>query len=79
MSQIASFNTIYNSVNSISHQIWNFERFSVVIEYEEKPVIPAPFTILSHFYRIFKYCHRQCKGLTTRYVVERLTHISSAS
>ena len=41
---IASFNTIYNSVNARSMQFWNFQRFSIVLEYEEKPVLPAPFT-----------------------------------
>lgn len=64
---IASFNTIYNSVNAMSHQFWNFQRFSVVIEYEEKPTLPAPLTFLSHIHRICKYVHRQCKGINPRF------------
>jgi hypothetical protein len=31
---IASFNTIYNTVNAMSHQLFNFQRFAVVMEYE---------------------------------------------
>ena len=64
---IASFNTIYNSVNARSLQFWNFQRFSVVLEYEEKPVLPAPFTVISHFHRVCKYVYRKCRGLNTRF------------
>ncbi|CAB4068423.1 TRPM3 [Lepeophtheirus salmonis] len=59
---IALFNTIYNSVNAISHQLWNFQRFAVVMEYEEKPVLPAPLILLSHIHRIGKYVYRRCRG-----------------
>ena len=64
---IASFNTIYNSVNARSLQFWNFQRFSVVLEYEEKPTLPAPFTVLTHFHRICKYVYRRCRGRNTRF------------
>ena len=64
---IASFNTIYNSVNARSLQFWNFQRFSVVIEYEEKPVLPAPLTLFSHLYRIAKHVFRSCRGKNTRF------------
>ena len=64
---IASFNTIYNSVNARSLQFWNFQRFSVVLEYEEKPVWPAPLTIFSHIYRICKFFYRKCKGQNSRF------------
>ena len=64
---IASFNTIYNSVNARSLQFWNFQRFSVVLEYEEKPAWPAPFTTFSHIYRLCKYYYRKCKGQNSRF------------
>ena len=64
---IASFNTIYNSVNARSLQFWNFQRFSVVLEYEEKPVLPAPLTVFSHFYRICKFIFRRCRDKNTRF------------
>ena len=64
---IASFNTIYNSVNARSLQFWNFQRFSVVLEYEEKPVWPAPLTIFSHIYRVCKFFYRKCKGQNSRF------------
>ena len=46
---------------------YHFPRFSVVLEYEEKPVLPAPLTIFSHFYRVCKYFYRRCRGKNTRF------------
>lgn len=40
---IAVFNNIFNEVNSVSHQVWMFQRFTVVMEYQQKPVLPPPF------------------------------------
>ena len=51
---IATFNTIYNKVNLIAQQYWHFQRFTVVMEYEEKPSLPAPLTFISHIFRICK-------------------------
>ncbi|XP_071516413.1 transient receptor potential cation channel trpm isoform X2 [Panulirus ornatus] len=59
---IAVFNNIFTSVNSISHQVWMFQRFQVVMEFEGKPVFPPPLIILSHIHRIIKYCFRRWKG-----------------
>ncbi|XP_032306711.1 transient receptor potential cation channel trpm isoform X9 [Drosophila ananassae] len=60
---IAVFNNIFNEVNSVSHQVWMFQRFTVVMEYQQKPVLPPPFIFLCHFYSLLKYCVRKAKGL----------------
>lgn len=60
---IAVFNNIFNETNSISHQVWMFQRFTVVMEYQQKPVLPPPFIALCHFYSLLKYCIRKAKGL----------------
>ncbi|XP_050323310.1 transient receptor potential cation channel trpm isoform X5 [Bactrocera neohumeralis] len=60
---IAVFNNIFNEVNSVSHQVWMFQRFTVVMEYQQKPVLPPPFIALCHFYSLLKYCIRKAKGL----------------
>ncbi|KAB7493931.1 Transient receptor potential cation channel trpm [Armadillidium nasatum] len=52
---IAVFNNIFTSVNAISHQVWMFQRFQVVMEFEEKPVFPPPLIVVSHLHRAFKY------------------------
>lgn len=60
---IAVFNNIFNETNSISHQVWMFQRFTVVMEYQQKPVLPPPLIAFNHFYSLLKYCIRKSKGL----------------
>lgn len=64
---IAVFNNIFNEVNAISHQVWMFQRFTVVMEYEEKPVLPPPLIVLCHVFLLFKYCHRKVRGVRELY------------
>lgn len=59
---IAVFNSIFLRTNVFSHQIWKFNRFNVVMEYEQKPALPPPLIIFSHLYLIFKWCRRCLKG-----------------
>ncbi|CAO1309963.1 unnamed protein product [Diamesa hyperborea] len=60
---IAVFNNIFNETNSISHQVWMFQRFTVVMEYQQKPVLPPPFIGFCHCYSLLKYFIRKAKGL----------------
>lgn len=60
---IAVFNNIFNEVNSVSHQVWMFQRFTVVMEYQQKPVLPPPFIAFCHLYSLIKYLIRKAKGL----------------
>ncbi|XP_012260882.2 transient receptor potential cation channel trpm isoform X3 [Athalia rosae] len=55
---IAVFNNIFNEVNAVAHQVWMFQRFTVVMEYEQKPVLPPPLIIVSHIYLLIKYIIR---------------------
>lgn len=43
-------------VNAVSHQVWKFQRYVIVMEYEQKPSLPPPLIIFSHLYLIYKYC-----------------------
>jgi transient receptor potential cation channel subfamily M member 3 len=60
---IAVFNNIFNETNSISHQVWMFQRFTVVMEYQQKPVLPPPLIAFCHFYSLLKYLIRKTKNL----------------
>lgn len=60
---IAVFNSIFLRTSVFSHQIWKFNRFGVVMEYEQKPALPPPLIIFSHLYLIVKWCRRRAKGL----------------
>ncbi|CAH2089285.1 unnamed protein product [Euphydryas editha] len=55
---IAVFNNIFIEVNGVSHQVWMFQRFTVVMEYEQKPVLPPPLIIFCHIYAICKWVTR---------------------
>lgn len=64
---IAVFNNIFNEVNAISHQVWMFQRFTVVMEYEQKPVLPPPLIILCHIFLLVKYLNRKIHGKSEPY------------
>nr|XP_031831951.1 transient receptor potential cation channel trpm isoform X6 [Nomia melanderi] len=55
---IAVFNNIFNEVNAVAHQVWKFQRFTVVMEYEQKPVLPPPLIVVCHIYLLVKYVLR---------------------
>jgi transient receptor potential cation channel subfamily M protein 3 len=44
-----------------------FQRFTVVMEYEEKPVLPPPLIVLCHVFLLLKYCHRKVRGVRELY------------
>lgn len=64
---IAVFNNIFIEVNAISHQVWMFQRFTVVMEYEQKPILPPPMILLCHLYLIYKYLRRKINGKQSTY------------
>ncbi|XP_050299656.1 transient receptor potential cation channel trpm isoform X2 [Anthonomus grandis grandis] len=64
---IAVFNNIFNEVNSIAHQVWMFQRFTVVMEYEQKPLLPPPFIIFCHIFLLIKYIRRKLEGKEESY------------
>ncbi|XP_066138176.1 transient receptor potential cation channel trpm isoform X6 [Euwallacea fornicatus] len=64
---IAVFNNIFNEVNSIAHQVWMFQRFTVVMEYEQKPLLPPPFIIFCHVFLLIKYIRRKLEGKEESY------------
>lgn len=37
-------------------------RFTVVMEYEQKPILPPPFIVFSHIYLLFKFIRRKMDG-----------------
>ncbi|XP_075216680.1 transient receptor potential cation channel, subfamily M isoform X1 [Lycorma delicatula] len=64
---IAVFNNIFIEVNAISHQVWMFQRFTVVMEYEQKPVLPPPLIVFCHIYLILKFLKRKVQGIQETY------------
>lgn len=50
---IAIFNNIFNDTNIRSHEVWLFQRYGQVMEYNGTPLLPPPFTALAYIARIF--------------------------
>ncbi|XP_077512947.1 transient receptor potential cation channel, subfamily M [Amblyomma americanum] len=59
---IAVFNNIFIEVNAISQHVWKSQRFTVVMEYEQKPLLPPPLIVLSHLHLAVKCGVRWWKG-----------------
>lgn len=64
---IAVFNNIFMEVNAISHQVWMFQRFTVVMEYEQKPILPPPLILFCHIFLLFKYLKRKINNKEQTY------------
>lgn len=57
------FSNIFMEVNAVSQILWQFNRYAQVMEYEQKPWLPPPFTILFYIYRVIKFtCFRRWTG-----------------
>ncbi|CAD5209766.1 unnamed protein product [Bursaphelenchus xylophilus] len=52
---IAIFNNIFDAANKISHQIWLFQRYRQVMEYQNTSILPPPLTPLYHLHLVYKY------------------------
>lgn len=44
-----------------------FQRFTVVMEYEQKPGLPPPFILISHLFLLIKFVRRKLKGQEETY------------
>ncbi|KAI1239710.1 hypothetical protein IHE44_0011137 [Lamprotornis superbus] len=57
---IAFFNNVYFDLKSISNELWKYNRYRYIMTYREKPWLPPPFILLSHFGLLMKcICHHQ--------------------
>lgn len=44
-----------------------FQRFTVVMEYEQKPGLPPPLILISHIFLLVKFLRRKLKGQEETY------------
>ncbi|CAH3032487.1 unnamed protein product, partial [Porites lobata] len=57
---IAIFNNTYEKVQTNAKQIWMFERYYLVTEYKQRPVLVPPFIILNHVIYAIRFLYRCC-------------------
>ncbi|XP_071965628.1 transient receptor potential cation channel subfamily M member 3-like [Antedon mediterranea] len=55
---IAIFSFVFDEVQSKALQIWRYERYALVMEYADRPAIPAPFVIFQHLFMILSWLYR---------------------
>ncbi|XP_022086912.1 transient receptor potential cation channel subfamily M member 3-like isoform X2 [Acanthaster planci] len=61
---IAIFNNTFTRVHDNASEIWKFQRYRLIMEYSEKPFLPAPFTIIIHVIMVIKRLMYSCCGHT---------------
>ncbi|VDM93764.1 unnamed protein product, partial [Onchocerca ochengi] len=61
---LAIFNNIFEKTDRVSKEIWLFQRYRQVMEYESTPFLPPPFTPLYYLWMIFK-CIKIKRSCTT--------------
>ncbi|XP_071505230.1 transient receptor potential cation channel subfamily M member 3-like [Diadema antillarum] len=69
---IALFNTTFQRTMPIANQLWKFQRYSVTMKYEQKPILVPPFTILCYLFSLFKFIVCQCRNCEKRQEDRRL-------
>jgi hypothetical protein len=57
---VACSNTFFQ-LSANSTQVWMFSRYALIMEYEAKPLLPTPLSILCHVYDIVKRLARKCR------------------
>lgn len=59
---IARFNATFIRNNANSKEIWMFQRYALILQYEMRPILPPPFIIFTHIYLACKFIRRKCRG-----------------
>lgn len=59
---IFCFSCTFLRNNANSKEIWMFQRYGLILQYEMRPILPPPFIIITHIYLALKYIKRRCKG-----------------
>lgn len=66
----------YNQVQEHADQIWKFERYRLVSEYNDTPVLPAPFSLIAYIFNTIRFsisfCYKKCKRNDVNQNVEAL-------
>ena len=65
------FSNTYNSVQANANQIWKFQRYYLVMEYAQRPVLVPPFIILNHVIHLIKGIYRRLRKSCRQKTVDR--------
>ncbi|KAI0981815.1 hypothetical protein GJ496_008124, partial [Pomphorhynchus laevis] len=54
----AMFGITGRNVSAISEQIWMYDRYEIIMDYERKPRLPPPFCIISYLLSCFAFAYK---------------------
>eukprot|EP00053_Salpingoeca_punica_P025338 m.16890 g.16890 ORF g.16890 m.16890 type:complete len:1448 (+) comp7747_c0_seq1:367-4710(+) len=63
---IAFMNQTYVEVQEQSRNLWNRQNLELYFEYKHRPLLPAPFILLSHLYKVLHFIWHKGKAIVTR-------------
>ncbi|XP_077992879.1 transient receptor potential cation channel subfamily M member 8-like [Glandiceps talaboti] len=58
---IAIFSFVFEEVQTNSLQVWKYEVYDLVMEFEDRPALPPPFIIFSHIFLVLRWFYRRFK------------------
>lgn len=84
---IAIFSNVFNEVEVNSYQIWKYQYYYLVMEYNKQPPLAPPFAIIYHLVEFVRWLRKKCwkpNKVTPKFTAEdlellRLFEIESAS
>ena len=55
---ISLHSNTYEKIQANANQIWKYQRYYLVMEYEQRPVLVPPFIIINHVLCFMRYLYR---------------------
>lgn len=71
---IATFASTFERIRSESDTIWKFQRYELIKEYQDRPVLPPPFIILCHIWFFILYLKNRVVDFFKRKILNRYSH-----
>ena len=59
-SHFCCFSSTYQNVQMKSDAIWRYQQYHLTYEYNQRPCLPPPFSLLTNFYSIVKWFAKIC-------------------
>ena len=53
---IATFSSSFGRIEQNATKTWLFYRFEIISEFIDKPILPPPFSIINHLWRLLVFC-----------------------
>ncbi|CAF3851913.1 unnamed protein product [Rotaria sp. Silwood2] len=58
---MAQFTSTFMRLSRLSDQVWKFQRYHTILQYEQKPLLAPPLIIFSHIFLLIKTIYRICR------------------